>query len=888
LVDDWGEEAWLNPFNHKTLPLIGRKAELARLIDFAYADTPFLIWALIAPSGAGKTRLASHWMLDYQEKPNWDVGFLRERETTFWENWTPDRNTIIVIDYIFAFDSVIKTIRKRCKTLTKVGALHHRVRLLAIDHVFPEVFKELSRDTVWSAALDVTSQQLLLQTRSEFFDNAKPLRLSEAVDRAAVLEGIIAHRAELGLEDPRLFAAVNSLKAMGEAAQHPLFAALIGDAVRLGHPPTSLKRHELIDNYLSGGNRLPWERLSNSPEAPFTSEEGMWIGAAVSAATLRRGTRFYVLDENLPERTDNHAVLYRHCRTITSSNNPEPLPPFEPDILGENLLLRLLEKARGREDQLKTLQTLLWAEEPGRNAEEIALRFIETVQRLARNLANEDQSDVTIEGFWRALDRFLTPDESADEGNARIAVSIARAEVARILDERDYKENAGTFWSGIKPDNLQPLENQLLTMLSLSSLLHHADWKRAELDHDPTESDQFFKRFLNFYTSEPGGPLTLAIVVGLNLQKLTGLILTQLFNEIDVNRGNGNGWTALMEACYRGHDRIVEQLLAVPDIKVDSRTSDTGASALMLACRDGHDDVVQLLIKVDGINVNQGTTDNGTTALMVACHFGHSDVVRLLTTARGIDLNLGNSHNGSTALLLASKANHADVVEILVESEGIDVNQGSTKLGITALMGASHYGHIEIMRLLLGARGIDVNQGTFDNGTTALMCAAEEGHPEAVRLLLSADGINVNQTTTDNGSTAFFLACKSGNTDVQKLFLSVHDVDVNRCTTDIGATALMLACAMADIDTIKLLLSAHNIDVNRKARNGGPTALMVSCVMGRTEATRLLLNAGADVNATESDQNWSALDFAQHTGRQEIVRILLEAGAIDTTAIFAP
>ncbi|MEP1574576.1 hypothetical protein [Roseibium album] len=52
-ADDVDEAVWLNPHNHYSIPLAGRKKKLDLLEEFVETPDPFLICALIAPSGAG-------------------------------------------------------------------------------------------------------------------------------------------------------------------------------------------------------------------------------------------------------------------------------------------------------------------------------------------------------------------------------------------------------------------------------------------------------------------------------------------------------------------------------------------------------------------------------------------------------------------------------------------------------------------------------------------------------------------------------------------------------------------------------------------------------------------------------------------------------------------
>jgi ankyrin repeat protein len=179
---------------------------------------------------------------------------------------------------------------------------------------------------------------------------------------------------------------------------------------------------------------------------------------------------------------------------------------------------------------------------------------------------------------------------------------------------------------------------------------------------------------------------------------------------------NGNKWTALMAASYKGHTDIVVLLLAHEGVDVNQGKPTNGMTALLFASVEGYADTVALLLGHEGVDVNQGTTDDGMTALMWASYNGHADVVALLLAHEGVDVNQGRTDDGQTALMWASQVGHADIVALLLAHEGVDVNQGTTADGgRTALMIASYHVRADVVALLLAHEGVEVR--------TALMWA---------------------------------------------------------------------------------------------------------------------------------------------------------------------
>ena len=93
---------------------------------------------------------------------------------------------------------------------------------------------------------------------------------------------------------------------------------------------------------------------------------------------------------------------------------------------------------------------------------------------------------------------------------------------------------------------------------------------------------------------------------------------------------------------------------------------------------------------------------------------------------------------------------------------------------------------------------------------------------------------------------------------------------------DVGNSALMSAAFNGHVETLKTLLDA-GADVNLRVNNG-VTPLMAACGP-YPAAVRLLLENGAEVNATDDIENFTALMYAATEGLSPVVDILLEYGA---------
>lgn len=929
---------WLNPHNHHSIPLSGRTRERRLLTDFIERDRHFLIAALVAPSGAGKTRLVSEWMRGYMacyQDNGWDAGFVDSRDPLPWseENWQPTKNTLVIIDYTYNYDEVIDSLMKRFDRDAP-----RKIRILLLDHVvhqFGKMHHSLALGRTFPDAGDVDAKL------DAFFD-PYPIELKPEGDKSELLRDVIASAADPNdtrhytRNSPIVVRAFKELMSIGDVADanptddqvrrrnsicHPLFAALVGQAIAENPDQTfaGWSRRDLITRYFERKRRVPWEEDDRNKHAQSL---GRWVGCYVSAATLLRGASIDQLQRCLPKplREDLSGEHWRwiggRANEIVNSDDDRVLKPFEPDILGEAFLLKFLEEFAERDEVIGTLTAMVGSTKNADQALRNAIVFLETIQRLARNLANDAQGIQVTEGAWRILLNWLKPKRFKKHSVLRQAVSIALVKVAEAFPKLEMPDEYRECLERIVAKDLLSATDTLLFREATSALMFFDDMVRQTLGYgDATDDAMLLAAFQRFEERDTRGSSALILacefgkvscakrliedgaeidkgnaegttgfmlacseghecVVSILIQKgaqvdksniagVTGFMMScwsghdnvvlQLIHKVDIEKSAFFGETAFIMACRHGRESVVEKLIEVAEIE---KVNGQGYSGFMLACQNGHENVVSLLM--DKVKI-EGKTEDGFTGFSLACYYGRENVVTRLTDKANIE---AKTENGHTGFMLACQNGHADVVTRLIDKADIEAK---TERGVTGFMLACQNGHADVVSLLIDIAKIDVKT---DDCVTAFMQACYFGHEKVASRLI--DKANI-EAETEDGHTGFVLACRNGHADVVSLLIDRAKMNAK---TIHGHTGFMLACQNGHADVVSLLIGKDDIEAETE---DGITGLMLACENGHADVVSLLIDKVKI--ETKNSKGGTALVTAIVFEEEKITELLLDSGA---------
>ncbi|MBL4761031.1 MAG: ankyrin repeat domain-containing protein [Mariprofundaceae bacterium] len=738
-----GESIWLNPYNHHSIPFVGRDAEIELLDDFIRTDGNFLTTYVIAPSGAGKTRLVSQWMRKYVADPDdtegleekitgWDAGLVENRDAKSWKDWQPQCKTLIVIDYTYNYDEVIKAIAD------KATENHNQIiRLLILDHVKP---KNMSGDVAYGKATGDSRSRGAL---GDFIGlEHKTINLTPDKNSTEVLSKIIARVATLFSSsaedqpsDTSIQNATDALLAMGgdntakasqesetrnTATQHPLFAALMGQALGLNPDGdvTEFKRRDLIDQYFNVDHRIPWVE---SKKNAYWNNLGAWIGCYISVATLLRGAEFDRLHKHLPTKFDGSLnkpeaanIISQISGRLVANEDRHVLKPFEPDILGETFFLKFLDGCKLRDDVMGKFYKMLGTFKTPEHEDEAVSNFLESIKRLVRNLVNDDQDLDFIQRSWSNLLSFIDPKNFRNGSIIREVICISIGDIILQLNAIEKKNE---------------ISNSLIDLISFDSILKCFDLGFRDVCLRPfiykieknknRNFDNSFYEILKFYEHNKclfDKPMSIMCAEEGCTKSLDYIYKC---TSDDINKAsNEYGHNVLAIAITKNNTELLHYLLSQKRIFIDHRNVIGGETSLIIAIRYENIPVVSALLenkanpnlKVSSIKPEYislmagiGPLDNipleGTTPLMVACTSGNEELVKILLANRAHVNQQSSNVYYVNAFSTAACHGHLDILKLLIKNGANPFVKNAESI-FDAADRAVNGGHIDIVEYL--------------------------------------------------------------------------------------------------------------------------------------------------------------------------------------------
>ncbi|XP_068912891.1 protein TANC2 isoform X5 [Tenebrio molitor] len=285
------------------------------------------------------------------------------------------------------------------------------------------------------------------------------------------------------------------------------------------------------------------------------------------------------------------------------------------------------------------------------------------------------------------------------------------------------------------------------------------------------------------------------------------------------------GYCPLVHAARNGCLNVVGYLLACDWIiknPEDVELAEAAQQALVASASQGHVEIVEYLLDMAEVNVDSTDSITGETALTIAASNGCHSVCTTLI-GRGASLSVCNKKE-MAPLLLAVKEGHWAVAERLIQNHA--AIEQSDNVGRAPLMLAASEGHVGLIELLLN-KGAEINKEDRE-GLSPLCWACLRGKLKAVQCLIER-GANINHADK-TGRTPLDLAAFQGNPGVVQLLLDsgalIEHVDIN------GMRPLDRAIGCRNIQVVQCFLK-------KGAKLGPATWAMAS---GKPDILLILLN----------------------------------------------
>lgn len=358
-------------------------------------------------------------------------------------------------------------------------------------------------------------------------------------------------------------------------------------------------------------------------------------------------------------------------------------------------------------------------------------------------------------------------------------------------------------------------------------------------------------------------------------------------NSVDVKK-----WTALAWAVEKRHDAVVEILLEIPGISVDSRDA-TGRTPLIMAARLGEMKILNQLLKSNAV-INSEDEEKWTS-LSWAVANGHEQTVEFLLRAPGVCVDHQDGQ-GRTPFSLAAERGFIQIMHLLIENGAdphVPDNEGHT--GFWWFLKARHDLFIRspnhLSRPGLGGTvnpfslqalicALPIPNKKDQSGRNWLSWAAEYGDDEVVRYFLEVEDkadkvdINICDGTEDTFSrTPLIWALEGGNEAVVDLLKDGDTISLHLLVEGISSIKQEKVLGLV----ITLLQAGYNPN---QPDQKGRTPLHLACLEGSQELVSALIKANADPRSRDHTGE-IPLQYALKARSKAVVDLLLNAPSTD-------
>ncbi len=332
--------------------------------------------------------------------------------------------------------------------------------------------------------------------------------------------------------------------------------------------------------------------------------------------------------------------------------------------------------------------------------------------------------------------------------------------------------------------------------------------------------------------------------------------------DVDLNKKDSTGSTALIAAVNNGHNDIVNMLLAKG---ADPNVHDEGmeATALMYAAASTDRLITSTLLShhadINAIDVN------GDPAINWATFYGHVDVMKLLIQ-KGADLNIMSKHGN--AVDVAFRLWHADSVAEVFRAAGNGKVLTKREKGLSEAVKKGDLSSLE--KWLVDKTSPNM---VDELGTPLIHLASEPGHQKFAEGLL-AKGADLNKLNSV-GQSALSIAARFGHLSLVDYYLK-QGADPNLAGQEYQLTPLIAAAVNGDVNIGRKLIAGgaklDHADIVNKA-----SALYWAMFYDHEDFALMLIENGANYHLKVLDEQYDAMEIARLYGYDRISNTIARA-----------
>ena len=309
-------------------------------------------------------------------------------------------------------------------------------------------------------------------------------------------------------------------------------------------------------------------------------------------------------------------------------------------------------------------------------------------------------------------------------------------------------------------------------------------------------------------------------------------------NSENVNKTDGNGWTALHSAIDKESATKVEELLSHKDVDVTIKNKDNNSTTLHLASKWPKipADLFQMIFKKSTDLINAHNED-GNTALHFAIMTKFDSAAKKLLAHKDVNVDAKNNEK----ILALHRACICKNIPMdlfkLVLDKSTDVNAQDIH-GHTALHYAILHQSKTHVEELLKHKDVNVNVKNVKN-QTALHCASmRKDMPMDLFKFILEKTVDINVQDKDGNTALHWAIAQKFDTKVKEL-LAHSDVDVN-IKGEFYYTPLHLTCGWPNIpaDLFQIILDKSTSDTIDAQTKNGHTALHLAFLTSLEEADK--------------------------------------------------